>query len=77
MFGKEQNCRVPVKARDGPQNMVDAIMSFPGEVVLVSLAPLTDVALARMLDPRIVTKTHLWIMGAGFNSVSKGSFPSD
>ena len=45
--------RVPSSTR-GVQAMIDAIMANPGEVELVTLGPLTNLAIALHLEPRIV-----------------------
>lgn len=63
-------------ARQRPETMhaVDAIiervMAEPGQIDILAQAPLTNIALAVMKEPRIVKAVrHLWIMGGTDNSV--------
>lgn len=63
-------------ARQRPETMhaVDAIiervMAEPGEIDILAQAPLTNIALAVMKEPRIAQATrHLWIMGGTDNAV--------
>lgn len=50
------------------QFMVEAIMSRPGEITLVPIGPLTNIAMALKLEPRIVkaTKRVVLMGGAAF-----------
>ncbi|UIK08253.1 nucleoside hydrolase [Neorhizobium galegae] len=63
-------------ARQRPETMhaVDAIiervMAEPGEIDILAQAPLTNIALAVMKEPRIAKAVrHLWIMGGTDNAV--------
>jgi purine nucleosidase len=63
-------------ARQRPDTMhaVDAIiervMAEPGEIDILAQAPLTNIALAVMKEPRIAKAVrHLWIMGGTDNAV--------
>jgi purine nucleosidase len=63
-------------ARQRPEAMhaVDAIiervMAEPGQIDILAQAPLTNIALAVMKEPRIAKAVrHLWIMGGTDNSV--------
>lgn len=63
-------------ARQRPETMhaVDAIiervMAEPGKIDILAQAPLTNIALAVMKEPRIAkTVRHLWIMGGTDNAV--------
>lgn len=62
------------RQRPETQHAVDAIiervMAEPGEIDILAQAPLTNIALAVMKEPRIAKATrHLWIMGGTDNSV--------
>ncbi len=55
---------------DAPDEIVRRIMAAPGEIVLLAQAPLTNLALAVMMEPRIAQACrHLWIMGGTDNGV--------
>lgn len=41
---------------------------LPGEVTIVGLGPFTNIGMARLLDPGIVTKAHLHLMAGSFAS---------
>ncbi len=50
--------------------IIERIMAAPGEITLLAQAPLTNIALAVMKEPRIAKALkHLWIMGGTDNSV--------
>jgi purine nucleosidase len=50
--------------------MVRRIMAAPGEITLIAQAPLTNIALAYLREPRIAKAVkHLWIMGGTDNGV--------
>ena len=61
--------RLPTASRGatpgrGADEIVDRIMALPGEITLIAFGPLTNVALAVCLEPRIVENIHeLVIMG--------------
>ncbi|TAJ73316.1 MAG: nucleoside hydrolase [Phenylobacterium sp.] len=55
---------------DAPDEIVRRIMAAPGEITLLAQAPLTNLALAVMMEPRIARACrHLWIMGGTDNGV--------
>lgn len=50
--------------------IIERVMAAPGEITLLAQAPLTNIALAVMKEPRIAKALkHLWIMGGTDNSV--------
>ncbi|PHY21423.1 nucleoside hydrolase [Caulobacter sp. BP25] len=50
--------------------LVRRIMAAPGEITLLAQAPLTNIALAYLREPRIAKALkHLWIMGGTDNGV--------
>ena len=50
--------------------LVRRIMDAPGEITLIAQAPLTNVALAYLREPRIAKALkHLWVMGGTDNGV--------
>lgn len=52
----------------GANAIVSLINQYPGEIELVAHGPLTNVAVAYMLDPSIVNKVkHVWVMGGACN----------
>ncbi|HEY6292235.1 MAG TPA: nucleoside hydrolase [Terriglobia bacterium] len=60
------------------QFMVEAVRKFPGEVVVWSGAPLTNVALALRLDPEVaMLAKELVVMGGGFYADKGGANPTD
>lgn len=55
---------------EAADQIVRRIMDAPGEITLVAQAPLTNLALAVMMEPRIAGACrHLWIMGGTDNGV--------
>jgi len=58
------------------QYLIDQIMEHPGEITLVTLAPLTNVATAFLLEPRLIEnlKAILMMGGLFFRSNSKVPF---
>jgi purine nucleosidase len=58
------------EARHAIDAIIDLIMSNPGEISIVAQAPLTNIALAYLKEPRIASNLkHLWIMGGTDNAV--------
>jgi len=64
------------KARQRPEGkhavdaIVDLAMANPGEITILAQAPLTNIALAVLKEPRIVGAVkHLWIMGGTDNAI--------
>ena len=50
--------------------IVDLVMANPGEITILAQAPLTNIALAYLKEPRIAQATaHLWIMGGTDNAI--------
>jgi purine nucleosidase len=50
--------------------LIRRIMAAPGEITLIAQAPLTNIALAYLREPRIAKALkHLWIMGGTDNGV--------
>jgi purine nucleosidase len=50
--------------------IVDLVMRNPGEISIIAQAPLTNIALAYLKEPRIAGAVkHLWIMGGTDNAV--------
>ncbi len=64
----------PAKQRPEAKHAIDAIidivMANPGEISIIAQAPLTNIALAFLKEPRIAKALkHLWIMGGTDNAV--------
>src|SRR5687768_2591274 len=64
------------KARQRPEErhavdfIVDTVMQNPGEITILPQAPLTNIALAYLKEPRIAKAVrHLWIMGGTDNGI--------
>ena len=77
VFGKDgmSNANFP-KARQRPEGrhavdaIVDLVMQNPGEITLLAQAPLTNIAVAYLKEPRIAQALrHLWIMGGTDNAI--------
>lgn len=50
--------------------IVRRVMAAPGEITLIAQAPLTNIALAYLREPRIAQAVkHLWVMGGTDNGV--------
>ncbi len=64
--------RTPQRPEEGHavDEIVRRIMTAPGEITLIAQAPLTNIALAYLREPRIATALkHLWVMGGTDNGV--------
>ncbi|ALL13405.1 nucleoside hydrolase [Caulobacter henricii] len=64
----------PARQRPAAGHAVDEIvrrvMTAPGEITLIAQAPLTNIALAYLREPRIAQAVkHLWVMGGTDNGV--------
>jgi purine nucleosidase len=64
------------KAKQRPETrhaidaIIDLVMANPGEIEIIAQAPLTNIALAYLKEPRIARAVkHLWIMGGTDNAV--------
>ena len=58
----------PVTAGDGVEYLVDTVLSAPGEIDLVAIGPLTNVAAAIRADERFAgALRHLYVMGGRFD----------
>ena len=62
------------RQRPEPKHAVDAIVDLarenPGEITILAQAPLTNIALAYLKEPRIAEAVkHLWIMGGTDNAI--------
>jgi purine nucleosidase len=61
--------------RRAAQFIVDMVMANPGEITLVPLAPLTNVALAVLLEPRIVGNVKEVVLMGGAATVPGNASP--
>jgi purine nucleosidase len=51
--------RLEAKEPRAAEHIVSAVMNSPGEITLVALGPLTNIAIAICLEPNIVTRRSL------------------
>lgn len=59
----------PVSARFGPDLIVDEARRRPGEITLVTLGPLTNLAIAVLAEPRLPRLLRRWVaMGGTFRA---------
>ena len=61
--------------RRAAQLIVDMVMANPGEITLVPLAPMTNIALAALLEPEIVGKVKEVVLMGGAASVPGNASP--
>ncbi|KAL1887761.1 hypothetical protein Sste5346_010000 [Sporothrix stenoceras] len=62
-----ESARQPLSGRYAAHAIVEHILTNPGEITLVCIGPLTNVALALLLEPRVATLVkELVIMGGVF-----------
>jgi len=61
--------------RRAPQLIIDTIMANPGEITLVPLGPLTNVALAVATEPRIAENVKEVVLMGGAASVAGNASP--
>lgn len=67
------NVEIPSSDRDphhltGPEFIVEQVLKYPNEVTICAIAPLTNLALALELEPKIAELTkQVVIMGGAFN----------
>src|SRR5690606_7032849 len=60
--------------RRAAQFIVETVMANPGEITLVALGPLTNLALAASLEPRITTEVReVVLMGGSAKGVGNAS----
>jgi purine nucleosidase len=58
------------EARHAVDAIIDLVMGNPGEITILAQAPLTNIALAFLKEPRIAKAAkHLWIMGGTDNAI--------
>jgi purine nucleosidase len=58
------------ETRHAVDAIIERVMAEPGQIDILAQAPLTNIALAVMKEPRIAKAArHLWIMGGTDNSV--------
>jgi purine nucleosidase len=62
--------------RPAAQFIVDTVMQHPGEITLVPVGPLTNMALALMLEPRIVERVAGVVMMGGAGAVNGNVNPA-
>ena len=55
----------PLSARFGPDLIVEEARRCPGELTLVTLGPMTNLALAVLLEPDLPTLLRRWVMMGG------------
>jgi purine nucleosidase len=55
-------------ANEAARFIVEQVGLYPGEVTIVGLGPFTNIGLARLMDPSLVTRAHLHIMAGAFAS---------
>lgn len=61
----------PITAGDGVGYLVDTVLSAPGEIDLVAIGPLTNVAAAIRADERFAgALRHLYVMGGRFDQAA-------
>lgn len=64
----------PLESRHGVDAMVDAVRRYPGEIVLVTLGPLTNVALALAMAPDLAQKVKAcYVMGGAANTTGNAT----
>lgn len=64
------DAQVKPQAEAAASAIVRLVNQFPGEIEIMAQAPLTNIALAFMLDPTITAKVkRLWIMGGSNNFI--------
>lgn len=58
------------EAKHAVDAIIDTVMASPGEITILAQAPLTNIAVAYVKEPRIARAVkHLWIMGGTDNGV--------
>ena len=67
--------RMPLSTRFGPDVIVDAARRRPGEVTLVTLGPLTNLAVALNREPALPRLLRRWVMMGGAFRVPGNTTP--
>lgn len=67
---------LPVHSQNAAQLIVETIMAQPGEITLVPVGPLTNVALALMLEPRITQAVAEVVIMGGAATVNGNVNPA-
>lgn len=62
-------------SRRAAELIVERVMSAPGEITLIAVGPLTNIALAACLEPRIVEHVHELIVMGGAATVPGNASP--
>ena len=57
--------RMPLSDRFGPDVIVDAARNRPGEVTLVTLGPVTNLAIALLTEPELPRLLRRWVLMGG------------
>jgi len=64
----------PLESQHGVDALVDAVRRYPGEITLVTLGPLTNVALALAKAPDLAQKVkYCYVMGGAANTTGNAS----
>jgi purine nucleosidase len=66
----------PVSARFGPQVIVDEARRRPGELTLVTLGPLTNLAVAVLMEPELPRLLRRWVLMGGAFRVPGNTTPT-
>ncbi len=66
---------MPLADRFGPDVIVEAARSRPGELTLVTLGPLTNLAIAVLAEPRLPNLLRRWVAMAGAFRVPGNTTP--
>jgi len=61
-----QRCSVGERQNEAAKFLVD-MAKLHNDLIVVALGPMTNIAVARMLDPAFVVHAHLWAMAGSFN----------
>ena len=65
----------PLSGRFAPDVIVEAARERPGEITLVTLGPLTNLAIAALAEPRLPTLLRRWVAMAGAFRVPGNTTP--
>ncbi len=67
----------PLSDRHGVDVILDTVRRRPGEVTLVTLGPLTDIALAVLLEPELPRLLRRWVLMGGCFRVAGNTTPRE